>query len=1188
MADIVKSVEFVEVDTTGETVSQDLTKGQDYTNCVPFVSNHGGQDYIDTKLWDCYFSGTTESGTINFERWNGRSTAGYIKCFVVEFYPDEVYVEQGEFTLSSDDYIEVTTSGVFNPERTGMIHHWYCSDGNNFNASRTLVRGRVTASGILDFHRASTAANILNGHWYIFEAKKDQFTVSHKSFSNTSAGVADFTGTSHDMLRTFVIASNSGGYTANLYPDRSVGYVNFSNRDCVEWHKASAYNTCNVAYQAIEFQDDRIHVPYKGNVTLGSTIPITVTWDSEGRTSVPVDFNYAMVINTCNLDWADFSSIATGVDSLSSSVKFTGVSGIQLQKNSHYRNTISSIFVVDWQGYEVTDSESFTLIDPELSFVKSVQNATIITTAKTNFTPLLRNQVPKNSVIFSSQHATTTANNPYNYMHDTYISDANVVVAHRAGTSSDGVSEVSVVEFYPDQVRVQKGTVRGDESVTPELLITLEHTIVPDRSFLLMQSSSRSSTNNWTYHNIRHRIVDENTIGFYGIQSNNTNHITWSLVEDITEDNSCFESFHWTDSGGLTTARGISGERHFPYYNTFLLASMAGGYNGPEYIERGCCRSYYYSPNMPQMIQNADNHNTRYYSGQAVKIRRNGQFHTHGYSPSFSSGNLQITDNVLPTSWSGIEDITVYNNTALSYARASLTTQDATGAVFCSIRIVDYDSLTLQVSRGQSGYTVYPSFNIICWPGAPYVPPQENVPTRSMIRSIAKYSIDGSRRIYTWPLDKGQLPENCVPFATWSVDGTRGTDDCHMCFDLHKAAAGQQHVTMTRGGVATSASTVQVYVAEFDDEQIRVQSGTYGIAGGTADFTITIDEVNLDKAFLLFYNSVEGNQNWTKFNVSGRFQDSTTLRFIRTDSGNSLFISWYVVECLQDQWRVQHIYYNPAAASLDYYASLDYAAGPARRWVFCSYAGGYGGTQYTERNSARYIARTDHNLQINRADAHNNIYHINFEVVEFSRKLDMRVLWEDPSTSSTTATYDNTMNSEPPLEESRMLVFNSMVNNKCRNNGTTHDSCNAEAFFLCELIDFDIGDPKFRVTKHNTALSTYGNACITEVPPFNKYYMEGYTKERGNPVPREVRAYRSSTGELVDTTMSVSGTGYFFVETKYSDEHYVICLDDEAVPDYNNLIYSRIYPTVISGTFAYHEGLVTTSGIPEGIPLGRL
>jgi hypothetical protein len=74
----------------------------------------------------------------------------------------------------------------------------------------------------------------------------------------------------------------------------------------------------------------------------------------------------------------------------------------------------------------------------------------------------------------------------------------------------------------------------------------------------------------------------------------------------------------------------------------------------------------------------------------------------------------------------------------------------------------------------------------------------------------------------------------------------------------------------------------------------------------------------------------------------------------------------------------------------------------------------------------------------------------------------------------------------------------------------------------------------------------------------------------------------------VDTTTSVSGTGYFWVETTHSGSHYVVCLDDDAGVNYNHLIYGKIYPTVISGSFAYNEGLVTASGLDVGVPLGRL
>jgi hypothetical protein len=68
--------------------------------------------------------------------------------------------------------------------------------------------------------------------------------------------------------------------------------------------------------------------------------------------------------------------------------------------------------------------------------------------------------------------------------------------------------------------------------------------------------------------------------------------------------------------------------------------------------------------------------------------------------------------------------------------------------------------------------------------------------------------------------------------------------------------------------------------------------------------------------------------------------------------------------------------------------------------------------------------------------------------------------------------------------------------------------------------------------------------------------------------------YRADTGEIVDETTSASGTGYFKLETTYSGAHYVVCLDDEGLPDYNDLIYGRIYPAVIEGCFRDNEGLV--------------
>jgi hypothetical protein len=63
-------------------------------------------------------------------------------------------------------------------------------------------------------------------------------------------------------------------------------------------------------------------------------------------------------------------------------------------------------------------------------------------------------------------------------------------------------------------------------------------------------------------------------------------------------------------------------------------------------------------------------------------------------------------------------------------------------------------------------------------------------------------------------------------------------------------------------------------------------------------------------------------------------------------------------------------------------------------------------------------------------------------------------------------------------------------------------------------------------------------------------------------VERTVRAYNTTTGELINSTTSVSGT--FYLESPYSTKHHVVCHDDEADPAYNDLIYGKIEPVEIT------------------------
>jgi hypothetical protein len=48
----------------------------------------------------------------------------------------------------------------------------------------------------------------------------------------------------------------------------------------------------------------------------------------------------------------------------------------------------------------------------------------------------------------------------------------------------------------------------------------------------------------------------------------------------------------------------------------------------------------------------------------------------------------------------------------------------------------------------------------------------------------------------------------------------------------------------------------------------------------------------------------------------------------------------------------------------------------------------------------------------------------------------------------------------------------------------------------------------------------------------------------------------------MDTTTS-SGNGYYYLETTYSGSHYIVCLDDFAGEDYNDLIIGDVCPTEV-------------------------
>ena len=78
-----------------------------------------------------------------------------------------------------------------------------------------------------------------------------------------------------------------------------------------------------------------------------------------------------------------------------------------------------------------------------------------------------------------------------------------------------------------------------------------------------------------------------------------------------------------------------------------------------------------------------------------------------------------------------------------------------------------------------------------------------------------------------------------------------------------------------------------------------------------------------------------------------------------------------------------------------------------------------------------------------------------------------------------------------------------------------------------------------------------------------QHYFSGYTQlesvATGN---RTLYAYRRDTGAYIGTTTS-SGDGGFTLLTTYSGSHFVVALDDDAAPSYNEVVVGNVIPLLI-------------------------
>jgi hypothetical protein len=122
--------------------------------------------------------------------------------------------------------------------------------------------------------------------------------------------------------------------------------------------------------------------------------------------------------------------------------------------------------------------------------------------------------------------------------------------------------------------------------------------------------------------------------------------------------------------------------------------------------------------------------------------------------------------------------------------------------------------------------------------------------------------------------------------------------------------------------------------------------------------------------------------------------------------------------------------------------------------------------------------------------------------------------------------------------------------------------------------DYDRAFAHFKITNNGTTIDSWRQTGIDNVnerwqviefAPAPGYYFGGYVTELGSPAVRTVRAYHRDTGEMLGETTSSGIGGYYYLETTYSGEQYIVALDADIDPTFNLLGYDLMIPTTISG-----------------------
>ena len=1130
MANIVKSVEFFDFTLPNTTASGTLTKSQTVANCVPFMSARGTSSTIQAHFMDAYFSSAGGNDYINVERSNSGGTQ-YCKVYVVEFDPNEVKVQQGSFSLNGVSNVSVTISGVDLTKTALSMYHKATT--TTATASSNMVRGKFTDSSTIEFRRNATSQNP-TGHYFVFEALNNQFSVEQVDWSTGTSTDATFED-SLSFVKGLVLSSYYSDYNASA-PSYHYAYTYQWSRKDVRIYKPGSSSTVYGTSFFINFNDDRRHTQqyYAHFGTSDTTLQYDLVHTVDLSSSMSMCDNFQGVV-TAN------STNSTYTHNAFCSVELLTASGVEIRKGNTGVESYGYVQILDWNGIEIPVGTNSNPLSSAVSCAKSVENVSLELTDRTLYTDyvLTKGQTIDNCVPFTSSRSSSNAfdDNRYNV----WFESPSLLCVQRGGLSTSTRVHVNVTEFYSDQVEVNTGQIYISGNYDTKVI---EPVVENKTALIFYGSDNKSGMANASL--VRGKFTSSSGIEFYRYATTDEWIGTYYTFEDLSSN---FEVEQ--HSGSFTTSSRDFSDMELVPNTTFLIGSYTSNYNGtaPSYVQS---RLTYQSTHAVG-FNKAGSSSTAYYTMFIVKFI-DGREHVQNIYQAFGTSDATKTQD-LYEDFSGHEDsIIVYSNTCPG-STVGTTNTSYLKYGWCTIELLSNETIEMKL-YDTSGTTVASAFSLIDWVGYRAALPAKPRP-HNMVRSIEvlTFTLTGNEYQQTKYVTKGQDLNNCVPFYTLKSASANANTYESMVAALTFPEEGI--VGACRGQYTSGMGQIDMTVnlIEFNSECIRVQQDDFYLHDTSID--ISIDEVDLKHAFVMvsYYGYGIGNTYSNSF-LEASFTDSTTLTLHRyTSDAGALMGRYYIIEALNEEFYVQTIQ-GSSSSTTTTVAYPEYTPNVGKTMFIGSIRSSYNG------NAPSYgctIVYSDLNhILINKSSGSGTIYYTVF-AVEFNKLLDISIRQHKVYFGSSDTHKEVSIN-EVDEERAAVIASTHSINSTV---GTT-----SAAYFPVAFSEATIttSGTLLEIDKLYSGAASNTFVHIVEFPEFNKYYFYGTVTEQGSPAPgRIVRAYRKDTGYLVDETTSASGTGYFYLETTYSGTHDIVCLDDMGGYSYNDLIYGDVIPTTISG-----------------------